>query len=430
MMNSKSIRLIGCLFALAIQSQIARSQQSGVPPIQGSVLRFDSASQVELKKTKGLLQQQTPFTVELWVRARAAKGGKFPLVGDFVDHRHPSISYPDRAGWMLGIGRTTGGTLSFGARFAGIDTGGSLQVDEGKWFHIAATNEPDGMSFYVNGRRWGEKYAADKIKLKTSPINLHLGTTKSLPTNDGHQVDVGDLRISSNCLYRDDFNPPIRFEKRPDTLVLLDFSHPNDKEIKDLSGHEHHGAIRGAKWLARDADSESMPAQQVVIMGPLGNRHTTPGFVPRFKRWEIRFAAPNSQVYARQLDFFGIELGVIGSDKKSVDYASNLSESKPTTRSDPPGDEKRLYVIRAQGDSSILDQQLLRNVGIETSARTVMHFFPPQLENQLAALEKSYGERENRTVQEIVKTVFEIKSRRGGRWQMEIVEMRFRPSPN
>ncbi len=428
-MTSNTIHLVACVLTLAIQPQIARSQQTRDLPIHGSVLRLDSASHVELTNTTELLQQQTPFTVEMWVRAQVGKQGTFPLLGDFVDHKHPSVRHPDRAGWLLGVGRTTGGALSFNARFPGFEIGVPLRDSEGKWCHIAAANAPDGLSIYINGRRRGEHNPGDKIKWKTSPINLHLGTTMYSPAIRGHQVDVGDLRISSTCLYTDEFNPPVKFEKRPDTLVLLDFSHPGDKQITDLSGREHHGTIRGATWIFRDADSVSMPVHEVIIEGPLGIRRTSAGFVPRFKRWEIKFAAPNSQIYARQLDFFRIELGVIGTDEKNLAYASNLSKRTPTTRNAPREHEKRLYVIQNEADLQKLNQQLLHNSGIETSARTVMHFFPPALENQFAAIELEYGKKQHRTLQEIVKTVFEIKPRGEG-WRMEVVEMRFRPSQN
>lgn len=166
-----------------------------------------------------------------------------------------------------------------------------------------------------------------------------------------------------------------------------------------------------------------------ITARPLGDRRTDPGIVPRFKRWKIKFAAPNSQTYARQLDFFKIELGVIGSNRKSVDYASHLSKPAPTTRRAPPDDEKRLYVIQDEGNLRKLDQVLLHNVGIEATERSVMHFFPPELENHLCAIELDYGKKQNRAIQEIVKTVFEIKPRGEG-WRLQVVEVQFRPSRN
>lgn len=423
-MSSNTIRVVGCLLVIGLSIHNCWGQQPDSKAPR-SVLRFDDASHVELINTKGLLRQKSPFTVELWFRAELGNEGRFPLIGDFVDRNHPNIQYPDRAGWLVGIGQTTKDTLSYGARFGGLETGGPLQVDEGTWCHIALASEEDGVSIYINGRRRHEKYPADQIKSKTSPINLHLGSSKYSPKIEGHQVDIADVRISSTCLYTDDFNPPIAFEKRPDTLVLLDFSHTNDKQITDLSGDDHHGTIDGAKWLSRDATSVVMPSHKVVFSGPLGIRRSSPGFVPRFARWEIKFSKASPQEYAQQLDFLQIELGMLSDDRQHVDYVSKLSDPAPVTRSAARENEKRVYLIRDEASVRKLDEPLLAKVGMEASDRVVMQFFSPEAENFLAVLEQAHGRKLERTVGDIVKTVFEIKPQ-GESWKLEVADMRFR----
>ena len=50
--------------------------------------------------------------------------------------------------------------------------------------------------------------------------------------------------------------------------------------------------------------------------------------IPRFERWQLNFTARDIGLYARQLDFYKIELGAIGGSIQGVDVASNLSASQ------------------------------------------------------------------------------------------------------
>ena len=56
------------------------------------------------------------------------------------------------------------------------------------------------------------------------------------------------------------------------------------------------------------------------------------GGIPRHQRWFIRFAQGSSLTeYAKQLDFFGIELGALFAAQKRLVYVKNFS-SKPVRR--------------------------------------------------------------------------------------------------
>jgi len=89
------------------------------------------------------------------------------------------------------------------------------------------------------------------------------------------------------------------------------------------------------------------------------------------RQWEVRFPEGNTlAAYARRLDFFGIELGVLLPDNKVV-YASNLAKAKPDVRTGPADEEKRYYLTWRRGELQAADRELLAKAGIEIAAALV-----------------------------------------------------------
>lgn len=112
--------------------------------------------------------------------------------------------------------------------------------------------------------------------------------------------------------------------------------------------------------------------------------------IPRAQRWQVYFAEGSTlEDYAAQLDFFKIELGVVRPGSP-VEYASNLSNPKPDRRQGPRNAEQRLLFIWREGGLVDADRQLMQRAGINTAGGDIVQLFPPQVENQLAALEKAY----------------------------------------
>jgi hypothetical protein len=121
----------------------------------------------------------------------------------------------------------------------------------------------------------------------------------------------------------------------------------------------------------------------------LGHGPGKPG-LPR--HWEVTFQKGNTlDLYARQLDFFGIELGVIMPGDKAV-YAFNFRKPKPDTRTlaNPSANEKRYYLTWRGGDLRQADEELLARAGIDGAAGVMAKFLPPETEGKLATLEKNF----------------------------------------
>ena len=137
------------------------------------------------------------------------------------------------------------------------------------------------------------------------------------------------------------------------------------------------------------------------------------------RHWEVRFIKGNTlESYARQLDFFGIELGVLMPGNKVV-YAFNLSKRKPDTRTAAADQEKRYYLTWRSGGLQEADRELLARAGIQSTGRIILKFLPRKLEIHLAGMEKAHAGRHAGNVR---KTRFEVRPDGAGRYSFSIVD--------
>ena len=122
---------------------------------------------------------------------------------------------------------------------------------------------------------------------------------------------------------------------------------------------------------------------------------------------EIVFEPKNLLEYAQFLDFFGIELGVLGQDNQ-IHYAYNLSQKVPGVRAGTPADELRLYMNSARGRFAALDQRLAMRAGIADHGRIILQFYPEEAEAILNQLEQQRAQENGRAWEQIDRTVFRV----------------------
>ena len=132
------------------------------------------------------------------------------------------------------------------------------------------------------------------------------------------------------------------------------------------------------------------------------------GGIPR--NWEVYFDKGRTlDVYAKQLDFFGIELAVIIPGEKKVAYAKGFSHGKPTTRIGPadPKAEQRYYLRWRNGALEQADKELLTRAGVEITS-LILKYLPPETEQKLVTLERASAG--GRAPKDIKKTRFGVKA--------------------
>ena len=132
--------------------------------------------------------------------------------------------------------------------------------------------------------------------------------------------------------------------------------------------------------------------------------------VPAFERWQLKFSAVGFESYARQLDFFGIELGVIGGSIQGIDYLRDVS-TRPTVRRGASESEQRLYFLWNQpGPLMHYDRRLLSRAGVELQGREMLKFIPAELKKRLTETELEYARSVGHgSISEIAKTIFESR---------------------
>jgi len=139
-------------------------------------------------------------------------------------------------------------------------------------------------------------------------------------------------------------------------------------------------------------------------------------------RREIRFEPESVQQYAEWLDYFKIELGVLGEDNK-IYYAYNLSREKPEVRVGDPVDEQRLYMNPTDSQFAALDRQLILKADIADKGQIVLQFYPTEAQAILLELEKKQaGERKP---EQIRSTVFRVTRSENG-FQFSVEEQSYR----
>jgi hypothetical protein len=128
---------------------------------------------------------------------------------------------------------------------------------------------------------------------------------------------------------------------------------------------------------------------------------------PREQRWFVRFSEGSTlNEYARQLDFFGIELGALLPGGRMV-YLSDVTSDRPKVREATSGaDEQRLYMTWQGGERRKADLELFRKAGVDIAGGIVFHFYPPATEAMLARLERDYR---NRPADQIRRTYFVVR---------------------
>src|SRR3954464_5667969 len=143
---------------------------------------------------------------------------------------------------------------------------------------------------------------------------------------------------------------------------------------------------------------------------------------PSEPRREIRFEPVSVQEYAQWLDYFQIELGVLGQDNK-VYYAYNLSHEKPDVRVGDPAQEQRLFMNPTDSQFAALDRQLVAKAGIAGKGRIILQFYPPKAQAILFSLEQKHAA--GRKPEAIRSTVFRV-THNGNAFEFSVDDQTYR----
>ena len=231
-------------------------------------------------------------------------------------------------------------------------------------------------------------------------------------------------------------NPPGRGEN-PEGFER-DFEPPGAEEVEDLMEptladtlEAVTDAVSSVAASLTTSNTNATASTQGTGKGysrPPGPEGEGDDIIGRWERWELTFNAKGKKDYAKQLDFYKIQLAAFGGGGANViEMASNLSGSPKTTVNKDPPSEKRLYFSWKLSNPLLqFDRQLLAAAGISYAGRNVIRFIPKDLENRLANMEKEYAEGKGKEFPgSIAKTVFESNADGSG-YKFSIISQRYR----
>ncbi len=146
--------------------------------------------------------------------------------------------------------------------------------------------------------------------------------------------------------------------------------------------------------------------------------------MPRSQRWFIRFSdRATVEQYASELEFFGIELGVLKADEGKLYIISNLTAARPKVRTVNTGKgETRLYMTWQGGNRREADSKLFRKAGIDVGRDLILHFYPPKTEGLLARLER---DKSRKPVEQISRTYFVVQKARSGGYEFVVTRLTY-----
>jgi hypothetical protein len=182
-------------------------------------------------------------------------------------------------------------------------------------------------------------------------------------------------------------------------------------------------AISAKTALLSDDDIDSeMETGRGSGYGDNRRTGTGTGSGPDEPRREIRFEPASLRQYAQWLDFFGIELGMLGRDNK-VYYAYNLSHDQPSVRVGDPAEDQRLYMNPTNSEFAALDRRLAAKAGIADKGEIILQFFPPETQAILYGLEQKRAG--GRKPEQIRHTIFRVTAV-ADRFEFSVEEQSYR----
>lgn len=246
----------------------------------------------------------------------------------------------------------------------------------------------------------------------TKPLAVKVGTApKDVGSKPGGKGDgLGERPIVQ------EFEEPAAgeaptAEPKIETLDAISLAAAQPEVLAEFHLGEH-SSLKGKGKGNKDGDGD----------GDTEGPGTEPG-VPAWERWEVRLNAATTDEYARQLDFFQIELGVAGGGNPSVTYISQVAAAQPRVRTGNPRDEKRLRFLHRSGALRDADRKLAAKAGVDTEGKVVCQFYSQPMYDQLLALENAAMS--PRPISAVRRTVFGVREV-AGRFEFYVISQEYR----
>ena len=176
-------------------------------------------------------------------------------------------------------------------------------------------------------------------------------------------------------------------------------------------------------------DKRSGDAAVMGKGGGYGSREGGPGGngkgIPDYKRWNINYESENISEYARQLDFFGIAIGVVATQKGNNDIwrVSNVSSGGQVVKTSRAQENKTLRFAHIKQRMKKWDQTLCKRSGVRLDNTALVQFYPEKTRQYIRQQEANYLAAAGRELKDVKKTMIKVEKGDSGKYVYTIVKV-------
>ncbi|MDB4778204.1 hypothetical protein OAG68_01980 [bacterium] len=212
---------------------------------------------------------------------------------------------------------------------------------------------------------------------------------------------------------------------------------PPDQQIEDFAEDFVEDDIerRSFEDLLKNVSATTSELSEVIAggMDGLDGVNTTrrrgkpiPPLEGSVQNWEIYYEVDSIEKYAKQLDFFGIELGAVSLADNRIIRVGQLSGDRTRLDSSRSQEQETAYFAHKQRKLKVWDRALLRGQKLNFDFE-VVHLFPEQITAQMGKAELNYLSSQTRKLSEVKLTRFELVPDGDG-WKIRVAMMEFAES--
>jgi hypothetical protein len=198
--------------------------------------------------------------------------------------------------------------------------------------------------------------------------------------------------------------------------VAEDVEEPGVEEFPEVQEPQLAEALESVDVIStvRANDSVGGDATQMGTGKGLGDRRSKgiggggDAVNKPWERWQILYSVSTMGEYAQQLDFFKIELGGAERVGDNIVYLTNVSGT-PNVKAGAKRLEQRMYFSHTIPQLRNWDINLLRAANVANAAERIpVQFYPTDIINRLGQLESEQIQRDNKRIEDIKSTVFNV----------------------
>ncbi len=177
--------------------------------------------------------------------------------------------------------------------------------------------------------------------------------------------------------------------------------------------------------IRANSEHVSGDAAQMGKGGGYGSREGGPSGsgdgIPDYKRWKIVYEVDNQATYKDQLDYFGIQIGVVESVGEVVWRVSDVSKGVSVAKSSREQEAKSLRFSHAKLRMKKWDQQIAQQAGVDTNGALMVQFYSQDTRLTIAKAEDDYLKRAGRELKDVRRTNIKVEANGGG-FEFRIVD--------